>query len=115
MSAKAHARIRSIDFHDVHQAPGVVDICLAADIPGDNNCGPIVADEPILAVKTVEYAGQAIFAVAAETVDQARKAARLAKVDYEDLEAILDPLTAVEKRSFVLPSETLQRGDADAA
>ena len=66
----------------------------------------------ILAADVVQYAGQAIFAVAAETVDQARKAVRLARLDYDELEAILDPLTALEKESFVLPSETLQRGDA---
>jgi xanthine dehydrogenase large subunit len=115
MSAKAHARLRSIDLSDVLDAEGVVDVCLAADIPGENNCGPIVHDEEILAADTVEYVGQAIFAVAARTVEQARRAAQLAKIEYEELEPILDPLTAVEKDSFVLPSETLTRGDPAAA
>ena len=115
MSSKAHARLRGVDLGDVLAAEGVVDVCLAADIPGENNCGPIVHDETIFATDTVEYAGQAIFAVAATTAEQARKAARLAKIDYEELEPVLDPLTAVEKGSFVLPSETLARGDAAAA
>ena len=75
----------------------------------------MVHDEPIIAGDLAQYAGQAIFAVAAETLDQARKAARLADVDYEELEAILDPITALEKESFVLPSETLERGDAKQA
>jgi xanthine dehydrogenase large subunit len=115
MSSKAHARLRSVDLTDVLAAEGVVDVCAADDIPGENNCGPIVHDETIFAADTVEYAGQAIFAVAARTADQARKAALLAKVDYEELEPILDPLTAVGEGSFVLPSETLARGDAAAA
>jgi xanthine dehydrogenase large subunit len=115
MSSKAHARLRAVDLEDVLAAEGVVDVCVAADIPGENNCGPIVHDEKIFATDTVEYAGQAIFAVAARTVEQARKAARLAKIDYEELEPILDPLTAVEKGSFVLPSETLTRGDPASA
>ena len=115
MSSKAHARLRAVDLSDVLAAEGVVDVCLASDIPGENNCGPIVHDEKIFATDTVEYAGQAIFAVAARTVEQARKAARLAKLEYEDLEPILDPLTAVEKGSFVLPSETLTRGDPASA
>ncbi len=115
MSSKAHARLRSIDLRDVLAAEGVIDVCLAEDIPGDNNCGPIVHDEPIFATDTVEYAGQAVFAVAARTAEQARKAALLAKVDYEELEPILDPLAALEKGAFVLPSETLARGDAAAA
>jgi len=115
MSSKAHARLRSIDLSDVLAAEGVVDVCLAEHIPGDNNCGPIVHDEQIFATDTVEYAGQAVFAVAAQTADQARRAALLAKIDYEELEPILDPLAALEKGSFVLPSETLARGDAAAA
>ncbi|MDH3750597.1 MAG: xanthine dehydrogenase molybdopterin binding subunit [Gammaproteobacteria bacterium] len=115
MSSKAHARIKQIDLAAVASAEGVADICVAADVPGENNCGPIVADEPIFASGLVEYAGQAIFAVAAETVDQARKAVRLAKIDYEELEPILDPMTAVEKQSFVLPTERLKRGKPDDA
>ena len=115
MSTEAHARVRNIDLGDVLAAPGVVDVCVAADIPGVNNCGPIVADEAILAPGEVSYVGQAMFVVAADTVEAARKAARLAKVDYERLDAILDPLTAVEKESFVLPSETINRGEPQPA
>ncbi len=111
MSEKAHAKIRKIDLGDAISANGVADVYVAADIPGANNCGPIVADEVIFASDLVQYVGQAMFAVAADTVDQARKAVRLAKIDYEELEPILDPVTAVEKQSFVLPTETLKRGD----
>ncbi len=115
MSSKAHARIKGIDFTAVLAAEGVVDVCTARDIPGENNCGPIVHDEKIFNDEIVEYAGHAIFAVAANTVEQARKAARLVMIDYEVLEPILDPMLAVENESFVLPSERIQRGDADAA
>jgi len=111
LSEKAHAKIKKSDFSAVNSADGVACICVAADIPGDNNCGPIIADEVIFATDLVEYVGQAMFAVAADTVDQARKAARLAKIDYEELEPVLDPMTAVEKKSFVLPTETLRRGE----
>ncbi|MDA0705109.1 MAG: xanthine dehydrogenase molybdopterin binding subunit [Proteobacteria bacterium] len=115
MSAKAHARVRRIDLTAVAAATGVIDTCVAGEIPGENNCGPIIHDEQILAADVAEYVGHALFAVAAETVDQARKATRLARVDYEELEAILDPLQAVAKKSFVLPSETLRRGDPEQA
>ncbi|MDH4125122.1 MAG: xanthine dehydrogenase molybdopterin binding subunit [Gammaproteobacteria bacterium] len=115
MSRCAHARIHGIDLTAVAVATGVVDTCVAAEIPGENNCGPIIHDEQILAADVAEYAGHALFAVAAETVDQARKAVRLARIDYEELEAILDPLQAVAKKSFVLPSETLRRGNPEGA
>lgn len=115
MSARSHAAIRSMDLAPVLSAEGVVAVMRADDIPGDNNCGPVLRDDPILAPGLVQYAGQAVFVVAAMTVDQARRAARLAVIDYEDREPILDPETAVQKESFVLPSETLSRGDSRAA
>ena len=115
MSAKAHAKITHIDFSDVVESPGVVDVCGAADIVGENNYGPIVKDDPVFADGLVQYVGQPVFAVAATTVEAARKAARKADIEYQELEPILDPLTAVEKQSFVLPSETLVRGDPDDA
>jgi len=115
MSTVAHANVGGIDVTPVRDAPGVVDVCLAADIPGANNFGPIIDDDPIFATDLVQFVGQPIFAAIATSVDAARKAVRLASVDYEELEAILDPLSAVEKGSFVLPSETLVRGDPEAA
>jgi xanthine dehydrogenase large subunit len=115
MSSKAHAKINDLDLSAVMAAPGVVDVFVADEIPGENNCGPIEHDEKIFNPDVVEYAGQAIFAVAAETVGEARKAARMATIDYEELDAILDPLEAIEKESFVLPTETLQRGEAGKA
>ena len=115
MSRVAHADIGTIDLSKVLAVPGVVDVCIASDIAGANNCGPIVADDPIFAADLVQYVGQSVFAVAATTVDIARKAARLARIEYRERVAILDPLTAVEKQSFVLPSETLVRGEPAAA
>jgi len=115
MSERAHARIRSMDLQAVRDAPGVLEVICVDDIPGENNCGPIIHDDPIFAPRLVQYVGQAIFAVAAETVCAARKAVRLAVIEYEDLEAILDPLEALEKRSFVAPTETLTCGDSQRA
>jgi len=115
MSSIAHANVRDMDLSSVMASEGVVDICTAADISGENNYGSIVKDDPLFADGLVQYVGQPMFAVAARSVDAARKAARKANVDYDELEAILDPLTAVEKQSFVIPSETLVRGDPDAA
>ena len=53
--------------------------------------------------------------MAANTVDAARKAAAQAHVEYEPMEAILDPLEAVKRESFVLPTQTMTRGNAGSA
>lgn len=115
ISERAHARIKAIDLSPVFAAEGVVDIMAAADVPGKNDFGPIIADDPIFAKDEVRCVGQSIFVVAAETVEQARRAARLAKIDYEELPSIFDLDEAVEKESFVIPTKTLARGNsADA-
>ena len=111
LSEKAHARIRALDLTAVRATPGVVAVLTAEDIPGPNDCGPIVHDDPILADGVVQYAGQPMFAVVAETNDIARRAARLAKVDYEILPAILTPQEAKRQKSYVLPPMHLVRGD----
>ncbi len=114
-SEKAHARILSMDLSAVRKAPGVVDVLDANDVIGTNNHGPIVADDPLFAEGLVEYVGQSVFAVIADTVNAARRAARLAKIEYEELPAILDIDSAVKAKSFVIPTQTLSRGDADGA
>jgi xanthine dehydrogenase large subunit len=111
LSQRAHARIKSLDLAAVRAAPGVVAVITAADIPGANDVGPILHDDPILAADEVQYFGQPIFAVAAATVDAARRAVRLAAVEYEELPAIVTIEDALARQSFVLPTVTLERGD----
>ena len=115
LSDKPHARIGSLDLDPVRAAPGVVAVIAAGDIPGANNVGPVVADEPVFAEELVQYAGQSIFAVAAETLEQARRAARLAVIDYEELDPILTIEQALDRDSFVLPPHVMRRGDSKAA
>jgi xanthine dehydrogenase large subunit len=115
LSERAHARINALDLAAVRAAPGVVAVITAADIPGRNDVGPILHDDPILAAGEVEYLGQPLFLVAAETVGAARRAARLAAVEYEDLPAILTIEEALARQSFVLPTVTVERGDWRAA
>ena len=115
LSERAHARIKSIDLAKVHAAPGVVAVLTAKDVPGKNDYGPVVADDPIFATTLVQYVGQSIFAVAARTVDEARRAARLAVIEYEDLKPILTAEAAVRAQSFVLPTERMQRGNPAGA
>jgi xanthine dehydrogenase large subunit len=115
LSSEAHARIGKIDLDAVRAAPGVVAVITADDIPGHNDCGPILHDDPILADGLVEFVGQPIFAAVAETYTAARKAARLAGIEYEPLPAVLDIATGQQQQSWVLPPMQLRRGDAVGA
>ncbi len=115
LSPHAHARIVSIDTSAALQAPGVHAVVTAVDIPGKNDIAPIRSDEPLLAAGIVEYEGQPVAAVAAATLDQARAAAGLVRVEYEELPAVLTVEDAIEKELYVSPVQTMQRGDAEAA
>ena len=116
MSERAHARISKLDLSKVHRAPGVALVLTVRDIPGENDISPTgTGDDPVLADGLVQFHGQPIFAVAAETIDQARAAARLAVVEYENLEPVLTVDQAMARGDFVLESHEMRRGDPDAA
>ncbi|MBA5638343.1 xanthine dehydrogenase molybdopterin binding subunit [Duganella sp. LX20W] len=115
LSSKAHANILSMDLEPVRRMPGVVAVYTHKDIPGTNDCGPIIHDDPILSPGLVQYIGQPIFIVVAKSHEQARRAARKAVIEYEELPAILTPQAARDAQSFVVPPMHLARGDAQAA
>ncbi len=112
---RAHARILRLDLDAVRRAPGVVAVLTAADIPGVNDCSPVAGDDPVLADGCVIFWGQPVFAVAAETIAEARAAAALAVIEYEDLPAILTIDDALAAGSLLGPPRQLVRGDAATA
>lgn len=117
VSDVAHARLTALDLSDVLTAPGVVGVLTAADIPGANDISPTgLHDEPVFPTETIQFHGQPLFAVIAETRDQARRAAGLAKVSYEPLPHALDPVAAQEAGyPYVTAPLTLSRGDVAPA
>ncbi len=117
LSPVAHGRLLGIDLALLRAQPGVVAVFSAADIPGPNDCGPIVHDDPILADGLLRHVGQPVFAVIASSRDAARRAASMAKqvLQIEPLPAILTALEAHAQQQYVVPAMHLARGDADAA
>lgn len=115
LSERAHARITRLDVTPCYQFPGVAIALTAADVPGQLDIGPVVAGDPLLADGKVEYVGQMVLAVAADSLETARKAAMAAIVEYEDLEPVLDVVEALRKRHFVLDSHQHRIGDSAAA
>jgi xanthine dehydrogenase large subunit len=115
LSSEARARIRAMDLEAVRAFPGVVAVYTAADIPGENNVGPIAHDDRVLADGEVVSHGQPVYLVAAETRLAARKAARLGKVTYEPLEAAITVEQARAAGSRIEADQRMARGDAEAA
>ncbi|MCQ4263838.1 xanthine dehydrogenase molybdopterin binding subunit [Stutzerimonas stutzeri] len=115
MSDRAHARIVRIDTAPCYEVPGVAIAITAQDVPGQLDIGAVLPGDPLLADGKVEYIGQPVIAVAADSLETARKAAMAAVIEYEDLEPVLDVVDALHKKHFVLDSHTHQRGDSATA
>lgn len=115
MSERAHARIVRIDTSPCYQIPGVAIAITAKDVPGQLDIGAVMPGDPLLADGKVEFIGQPVIAVAADSLETARKAAMAAIIEYEDLEPVLDVVEALHKKHFVLDSHTHKRGDSATA
>ncbi|MFN7726721.1 MAG: molybdopterin cofactor-binding domain-containing protein, partial [Rubrivivax sp.] len=126
LSPVAHGTLRSLDLATVRAQPGVVDVFSARDLPGANDCGPLLKDDPLLAGEpaaegqagaTLRYLGQPVFAVVARTREAARRAAALAKqvVVADVLPPVLTARQAHAAGQYVVPPMHLQRGDAAQA
>ncbi|KNZ34554.1 MAG: aldehyde oxidase [Methylibium sp. NZG] len=121
LSPLAHGRITAMALDTIRALPGVVAVLSAADIPGPNDCGSIVHDDPILAHVAfnadgscsgeVRYLGQPVFAVIAQTRDAARRAAARAKdvLTIEALPPVITPQEAHAKAQYVVPPMHLVR------
>ncbi|ADM10358.1 xanthine dehydrogenase, C-terminal subunit [Parvularcula bermudensis HTCC2503] len=121
VSTKAHATILNCDLSAVRNYPGVVAVLTADMIPGRNDIGPVIKDDPLFAENEVVFHGQPIFAVVAESYDGARRAASRAKVSYGDLPAYLDIKAASQHGSLIeetqhmgAPVEEVRRHIAEA-
>ena len=121
-SPHASARIRSIDVSSAATAPGVHAVLTADDVPGRPTFGLEYADQPVLASQVVRYEGEPVALVAADTLEQAHRAAELVDVDYEPLPIVGDMEDALRgdapqlhEHGNVLRHVHIESGDPDAA
>lgn len=115
LSTVAHGKLLGVDTAAALAMPGVRDVILARDIPGDTVLGNFSHDEPVFAQDTVQHIGQVIGVVVADTVMEARRAARKVVCNIQPLPALLKVQDALKAQSYVLPPVFVKRGDAAAA
>lgn len=117
VSDVAHAKLNGLDLSKVLATPGVIGVLTAKDVPGVNDISPTgLHDEPVFPTDSIQFHGQPLFAVIAETRDIARRAAELAIVDYETLPHALDPIEAQEAGyPHVTAPLKLERGEVEPA
>ena len=115
LSTVAHGRLKGVDASAALALPGVRGVVLAADIPGDKLFAAFGHDEAIFADEVVQHVGQVVGLVVADSVMQARRAARQVKLDIEPLPAVLTVQDALAAQQYVLPPVTVRRGEPEAA
>ncbi|MGE4532267.1 xanthine dehydrogenase molybdopterin binding subunit [Halomonas sp.] len=115
LSPVAHGRLTRLDLDRVRALPGVVDAVGFHEVPGHTDIGPVFPGDPLFVEEEVSYAGQVLFAVAAESHRAAREAVKAAcdagVVEIEERPASLDAVAAAERGEFVRPTHVQERGD----
>ncbi|MDY7117300.1 xanthine dehydrogenase molybdopterin binding subunit [Halomonas sp. SSL-5] len=115
LSPVAHGRLRRLDLDRVRALPGVVDAVGFHEVPGHTDIGPVFPGDPLFVEEEISYAGQVLFAVAAESHRAAREAVKAALdagvVEIDEQPASLDAVAAAEREEFVRPTHVQARGD----
>jgi CO/xanthine dehydrogenase Mo-binding subunit len=100
--------------------PGVRAVLTAGDVPGKNNIGSLVPDQPAICTDRVRYIGDAVALVAAETEEIADRAVELIDVDYESLPAVYSVADAlkpdapkIHEKGNLLLTGKIRKGDVE--
>ncbi len=113
---RARARIIAIDTSAALQVPGVRLAMTAADLPQPvPRFGPQFQDRPVLAVGETRYHGEPVAAIAADTKDVAEEAARLVRIEYEELPAVFTVAAALDPAAPLVQDPDLRAGDPFAS
>jgi CO/xanthine dehydrogenase Mo-binding subunit len=118
VAGRPFARIRSLDTSAARALSGVFAVLTHEDVP-DVLYGGMVADRRLFARDLVRFEGEIVAAVAARTEEIAREACALVRVEYEDLEPVLDleaalagpPLVHPEWESYGALDGTVRNGN----
>ncbi|MFZ4412601.1 MAG: xanthine dehydrogenase molybdopterin binding subunit [Bacteroidales bacterium] len=114
-SPYAHARILSFKLEKARQLNGVHAILSYKDIPGINQMGPVIHDEPCLAIDSVHFIGQAVFLIAADSKEIALNAKKLIEIEYEILKPVTTLEEAIANNQLLSDARVIHRGNADEA
>jgi len=109
----AHGKIKRLNTKLAEELEGVICIFTYKDIPGNNQIGHIIHDEPLFAETLVEFIGQPIALVIAKTKKIAIKALSYIELDYEELPAILDPREAYKEGNIIGKERVFSCGSID--
>ena len=108
-STHTHARLLRVDASKAAKLPGVVAVLTRDDLKGMNShFGPVVKDQPVVAIDRVRYVGDIVAAVAAEEKDIAEEAVELIEIEYEPLPAVFDLRNAMKADAAIIHADRVK-------
>ncbi len=114
-SSVAHAKIKKLDVSHAKSLPNIVAVLSWLDIPGVNQIGHVIKDEPLFPEKEIMYVGQPLAMVLSPYPRVAEKAVKLIELEYEELHPILDIDEADKKKEWYVPERRIENGDVEKA
>ena len=114
-SPVAHGKIIKLDLAEAAAMEGIVRIFTYKDIPGENQIGGIVPDEPLLAEDEVHFDGMPVALVVATSTEAAHAAVKKIKIEIEKHPIVTDPRIAQANGSLIVPPRTFKLGDSKNA
>lgn len=114
-SPVAHGKILSLDISAALAVEGIIAVLTAKDVPGENQIGPLIQDEPLLAEGEVHYIGQPAAIVVGKTPEIARKALKKINIRIAELPPVTDPREAFALGEIIGAPRTFLSGDPDSA
>jgi len=111
----AHAHVKKLDLSQAMAVPGVVRILTYKDVPGENQIGGIIPDEPLFVEKEIHFWGMPVALIIATSEDIAIQARKLITIDLEELTVITDPREARARGELIIPPRTFKLGDTKKA
>ena len=114
-SPKAHGKIIKLDFTKAEAIEGIIKIFTYKDIPGENQIGGIIPDEPLLAENEVHFVGQPVAFIVATSDCIAKKARRLIEIEIEELPVITGAKEAATKKQFINKPRAFNLGNTSKA
>lgn len=112
-SRYAHAKILKLDVEEARRLPGVFAVITAAEIPGENQMGPVIHDEPCLAAGEVLCFGQAVALIATVDAETALRAEKLINIEYQPLETILTIEEAIKNGTRLATVRNIETGNPE--
>jgi xanthine dehydrogenase large subunit len=110
-SPKAHGIIKKLNITKATSVEGVIKIFTYEDIPGENQIGGIIPDEPLLTEKEVHYCGQPIAFIVARSEKIAKKARALIEIEIEELPVVTSAKEAASQELFISEPRTFTLGN----